>query len=51
MKQTPTILMQGIVVFLVIGGLSYVVEGRFDWILAVGTAAGFLIISFLVRRR
>lgn len=51
MKQTTTLLLQGIIVFLVIGGLSYIVEGRMDWIFAVGTTAGFLIVSFLVRRR
>lgn len=51
MKQTPTILLQGIIIFLVIGGLSYIIEGQMDWVLSVGAAAGFSIVSFLVRNR
>lgn len=58
MKQTTTILLWGIVEFLlitgIISGLSYVIEGEVNWMIALGTAigfSGFSIISSLVRRR
>jgi len=40
-----------IVVFLLIIGLSYLIEGKVNWIVAFGTTIGFSIAFFILNNR
>ncbi len=50
MKDVWTVLLLGIVVFLVSIGLSYTIDGKVNWIIAIGTTIGFSIAYFLLKR-
>ena len=50
MKDVWTVLLLGIVVFLVSIGLSYAIDGKVNWIIAIGTTIGFSIAYFLLKR-
>lgn len=51
MEKVWTVLLLGIVVFLLISGLSYIIEGKVNWVIAIGTAIGFSIIFFIFKNR
>ncbi|MEN6516914.1 MAG: hypothetical protein ABFC38_01825 [Methanospirillum sp.] len=51
MGKFQDVLLLGIVVFLLIGGLSYLVEGKVNWIVAIGTTVGFSIAYFILKNR
>ncbi len=51
MEKNQTVLLLGIVVFLLISVLSYLVEGKVNWIVAIGTTVGFSIAYFILKNR
>ena len=51
MEKIQNALLQGIVVFFLISGLSYLVEGEVSWTVAIGTAIGYSIVVFILKRR
>ena len=51
MEDVWIVLLPGIVVFLLIIGLSYIIEGKVNWIVAIGTTIGFSIAYFLLKNR
>ncbi len=51
MKEIQNVLLLGIVVFLLISGLSYLIEGQVNWIVAIGTTIGFSIAYFILKNR
>ncbi len=51
MKEIQNVLLLGIVVFLVSSGISYLIEGKVNWIVAIGTTIGFSIAYFILKNR
>lgn len=51
MKEIQNVLLLGIVVFLASSGISYLIEGKVNWIVAIGTTIGFSIAYFIHKNR
>lgn len=51
MKDGKIAVILAVVVFLLIIGLSYFIEGQANWIVAIGTTIGFSIAFFILNNR
>lgn len=51
MDSVRSAVISGILIILIIAGLSYFIDGNIDWVVAIGTAIGFSIASFIFNRR
>ncbi|WP_220682431.1 hypothetical protein [Methanofollis formosanus] len=51
MEKVGNVLLQAIVIFLLICGLGYVVDGNVNLVLAIGVPLGFSIAGLLIKKR